>query len=70
MADKSPPATGADALTPAGELSTDQALNGMHSLPASLGDIDAVKRLQYVKGKDKVLLVEPSTRTVVEQITS
>jgi len=70
MADKSPPAAGAEALTPAGELSTDQALNGMHPLPASLGDIDAVKRLQYVKGKDKVLLVEPSTRTVVEQITS
>lgn len=70
MADKSQPATDADTLAPAGELSTEQALNGMHPLPASLGDIDAVKRLQYVKGKDKVLLVEPSTRIVVEQIKS
>ena len=70
MADKSQPAAGADALTPAGELSSDQALNGMHPLPASLGDIDAVKRLKYVKGKNKVLLIEPSTRIVVEQITS
>jgi len=70
MADKSPPAADADALTPAGELSTDQALNGMHPLPASLGDIDGVKRLKYVKGKNKVLLIEPSTRTVVEQIGS
>lgn len=70
MDDKSQPASGADALTPAGELSTDQALNGMHSLPASLGDIAEVQRLKYVKGKNKVLLVEPSTRIVVEQIGS
>ena len=70
MADKSQPAADADTLAPAGELSTEQALNGMHPLPASLGDIDAVKRLQYVKSKDKVLLVEPSTRIVVEQIKS
>lgn len=70
MADKSQPATDADTLAPAGELSTEQALNEMHPLPASLGDIDVVRRLKYVKGKDKVLLVEPSTRIVVEQIKS
>jgi hypothetical protein len=70
MADKSQPASDADRLAPAGELSTDQALNGMHSLPASLGDIAEVQRLKFVKGKSKVLLIEPSTRIVVEQITS
>src|ERR1035437_7395371 len=69
MADKSQPAANADKLAPASELSTDQALNGMHALPASLGDIAAVTGLKYVKAKDKVLLVQASTRTVVEQIT-
>ena len=58
MADKSEPATNADKLAPASELSTDQALNGMHALPASLGDIAAVTGLKYVKAKDKVLLVQ------------
>ena len=47
-----------------GELSTDQALNGMHALPESLQGIALIKGLQFVKGKDKVLLVTPSTRTV------
>jgi hypothetical protein len=70
MADKSQAAAGADALMPASQLSTDQALNGMHPMPASVGDIDPVKRLKYVKAKNKVLLVEPSTRIVVEQIKS
>jgi hypothetical protein len=70
MADKLQPAGNADALTPASELSTKQALNEMHQLPTSLGDIDVVKRLKYVKGKSKVLLVNPSTRIVVEQIKS
>jgi hypothetical protein len=68
MADKSTAAAGADALMPASQLSTDQALNGMHPLPESLGNIETVKRLKYVKGKNKVLLVEPSTRIVVEEI--
>ena len=69
MADKSQPAAKTDKLAPASELSTDQALNGMHALPASLDDIAAVTGLKYVKAKDKVLLVQASTRTVVEQIT-
>ncbi len=70
MADKSLPADGADALAPASELSTSQALTGMHPLPASVSGIAAAKSLDYVKAKNKVLLVEPSTRIVVEQITS
>lgn len=70
MADQAQAAADADKLMPAGELSTTQALNGLHPLPASVGDIAVVKKLKYVKGKSTVLLVEPSTRIVVEQIKS
>ena len=70
MADKAQPVADADALKPASELSPDQALNGMHPLPESVRSIDGVARLYFVKAKDKVLLVEPATRTVVGQITS
>jgi len=70
MADNSQLVTGADALKPTSELSTDQALNGMRPLPESLHGIEGLSKLQYVKAKDKVLLVEPSTRIVVDQITS
>lgn len=70
MADKASAADGADTLKPASELSTDQALNGLHALPDGVQSIEALKKLKYVKGKNKVLLVEPSTRIVVDQITS
>jgi hypothetical protein len=70
MADNSQPVAGADALKPASELSTDQALNGMRPLPESLRGIDGLGNLQYVKARNKVLLVEPSTRTVVDEINS
>jgi len=70
MADKSQPAAGADELKPAAALSADQAANGMHPLPANLRGIDGLQKLYFVKGKKKVLLVEPSTRTVVDEITS
>jgi len=70
MADRSQPAADADALTPASELSTEQALNQTHALPGSLQDIDQLKRLTYVKAKNKVLLIEPSTRIVVDEVSS
>jgi hypothetical protein len=70
MADQSQPVAGADALKPASELSTDQALNGMRPLPESVRGIEGLGKLQYLKANNKVLLVEPSTRTVVDQITS
>jgi hypothetical protein len=70
MAENSQSPAGADALKPTSELSTDQALNGMHPLPASVRGIDGVTRLYYVKAQGKVLLVEPTVRTVVGQITS
>ena len=68
-ADKSEPAPGADTLAPASILSTEQALNGTHALPESLRDLDPLKGVRYVKAKDKVLLITPATRIVVEEIT-
>jgi hypothetical protein len=70
MADKSQAAADGETLTPASELSADQALNGMHVLPESVRGIDGLNGLQYVKGKNKVLLVTPATRTVVDEISS
>ena len=70
MAEKSQPVAGADALKPASELSSDQALDGMRPLPESVRGIDGVSRLYYIKTKDKVLLIEPNVRTVVGQITA
>ena len=67
MADKSQTAADADALAPASELSTEQALNQTHALPDSLQDIAVLKTLTYLKTKNKVLLIEPSTRIVVER---
>lgn len=68
MADKTPKATDADHLGPAGVLSSQQYFNDMHPLPANLGGIGAIKSLQYVKANNKVLLVEPSTRVVFDEI--
>jgi hypothetical protein len=70
MADKAQPVADADTLKPASELSPDQALTGMHPLPENVRGIDGVARLYFVKAKDRVLLIEPATRTVVGQITS
>lgn len=68
MADKAPAAGDADTLAPASVLSAAQYVNDLHPLPASVSDIDAVSSLAYVKTKDKVLLVEPSTRVVFDEI--
>ena len=70
MADNGQAAADADKLTSASELSPDQALNGMHPLPGSVSGIEALNKLAYVKGKSKVLLVIPTTRTVVDEIES
>jgi len=47
-------------------------LNGrasdMRPLPESLAAIDGLQGLKYVKGKDKVLLVRPSTGIVVDEV--
>jgi len=70
MADKTPAAADAGTLAPAGELSVNQALNEMHPLPASVSGINGVQALAYVKSKDKVFLVRPATRIVVDEIGS
>ncbi len=67
MADKSPPAADAAALKPAASLSVEQR-HDMHPLPESLAAIDGLQGLQYVKAKDKVLLVRPSTGIVVDEV--
>jgi hypothetical protein len=70
MADTSrQPAPAADSLAPASALSADQAMNEMQSFPQSLQDIQLLNGLRYVKAKDKVLVVRPSTRIVLDQIT-
>lgn len=70
MADKSrQPTAGADSLAPATFLSTEQALNEAQPIPSSLQDIELLKGLQYLKAKDKVLLVTPTSRIVIDAIT-
>lgn len=70
MADKTTPVADADALKPASELSTEQALNGVKPFPESLRGIEALNGLAYVKTKSKVLLVRPAMRTVVDELGS
>lgn len=70
MADKASIVADTDTLGPASQLSTDQALNGMHALPDSVKAIGSLQKLAFVKAKNKVLLVEPSTRIVVDEIAS
>ena len=41
----------------------------MHPLPQALAAIDGLQGLDYVKGKDKVLLVRLSTGIVVDEVT-
>ena len=68
MADKTAAAEDAEQLAPASELNANQALNETHPLPASVRGISGVQQLGYVKTKDKVFLVEPATRIVVDEI--
>jgi hypothetical protein len=70
MADKAPAARDAEALAPASELDVNQALNEMHPLPASVSNIAGARALVYVKSKNKVFLVNPALRTVVDEIGS
>lgn len=68
MADKTQPAAGADTLKPAVFLSYTQTRD-MHPLPPTLSGIDGLQGLQYIKAKDKVLLVRAPNGIVVDQIT-
>ena len=68
MADKSPPAANTTKLKPANALTFEQRRD-MRPLPESLAAVDGLQGLKYVKGKDKVLLVRPSTGIVVDEVT-
>ena len=68
MTDQTAPATDTGNLERTSELPTEVALNGMHALPASLDDIAQVRGLEYVKTRDKVFLVRPANRIVVDAI--
>lgn len=68
MADKAQPTAGADALKPATALSYAQTRD-MRPLPQGVAGIDGLQGLQYVKAKDKVLLVRPANGVVIDQIT-
>jgi hypothetical protein len=68
MADSSPPAAGAAALKPGSSLSFEQTLD-LHPMSGAVADMDGLHGLQYVKGKDKVLLVREPNGIVVDEIT-
>lgn len=68
MADKTQPAPDADTLKPAVFLSYAQTRD-VHPLPPALSGIDGLQGLQYIKAKDKVLLVRAPNGIVVDQIT-
>ena len=67
MADRSPPAAGAAALKPGSFLPFEQTLD-LHPLPGAVADIDGLHGLQYLKGKDKVLLVRAPNGIVVDEV--
>jgi hypothetical protein len=49
-------------------LPTQVALNELHVLRSSIGDIIQVRGLEYLKTMDKVFLVIPANRIVVDAI--
>ena len=55
-------------LKPADQLPAELARNAMHPLPQALAAEPVLNNIQAVKGKDKILLVNPATRIVVDVI--
>lgn len=68
MTDKNASAIDTGDLERADELPAQVPLNEMHALPSSIGDIAQVRGLEYVKTMDRVLLVIPANRIVVDAI--
>jgi hypothetical protein len=68
MAEKNAPARDTGHLDRPSEFPTHVALNELHALPSSIGDINQVRGLEYVKTTDKVFLVIPANRIVVDVI--
>jgi hypothetical protein len=69
MADKSQPAGDAASLKPGDFLTYEQTLDE-HPLPQAVATIDGLQGLEYVKAKDKILLVRPPNGFVVDEISS
>lgn len=69
MADKSQSAGDAAALKPGDFLTYEQTLDE-HPLPPAVATIDGLQGLEYVKAKDKILLVRPPNGFVVDEISS
>jgi hypothetical protein len=68
MTDKSQPVSFATTLKPGDSLSFEQR-HEMHPLPQDVSGIDGLQGLKFVKGKDKVLLVRPSSGIIVDEVT-
>jgi hypothetical protein len=68
MAQKTSPTEGLSDLKPASALSYQQ-VRAMRALPNDILSIDGLRGLKYVRDKDRVLLIQPSTGIVVDQIT-
>jgi hypothetical protein len=68
MADKSAAATDTGGLARTSVLPTEVALKETNDFPSSLGDIARLHGLKYVKTKDKVFLVIPNNRIVIDEI--
>ena len=67
MAENSQAAADATALKPGSSLSFAQRRD-MHPMPEAVASMDGLQGLKFIKGKDKVLLVRPSTGTVVDEV--
>jgi hypothetical protein len=67
MAENSQAAADATALKPGSSLSFAQRRD-MHPMPEAVASMDGLQGLKFVKGKDKVFLVRPSTGTVVDEV--
>jgi len=68
MAQKAQPTEGLSEMKPASAL-TFQQTRDMRPLPDDILSIDGLRGLKYVRDKDRVLLIQPSTGIVVDQIT-
>ncbi|MGH6663395.1 MAG: hypothetical protein ACREB2_00630 [Pseudolabrys sp.] len=68
MAQKAQPIEGLSQLKPASALTYRQAQD-MRTFPGDLSSIDGLRGLKYIRDKDRVLLIQPSTGVVIDQIT-
>ena len=68
MPQKTKIAAGNEKLKPAASITYEQSQQ-LAALPDTVAKIKALRGLKYLKDKNRVLLVQPSTRLVVDQVT-